>query len=188
MTGQDEALERLKAQLARETEAYKADLAIRGEDRKAAAASHLASMGAAFTYAGIAIRGILVANGGGVIAILTFAGNLWARGDPAAASVASGMAASTRFFVYGVVAALATSFAIYPSQYFFTRDAHKRKSPGGSIFQAVAILAALASIGCFGWGAITAAEALQVGRHADAQAGNNTGDRPTMPQAPAEAH
>ena len=186
MTGQEEALERLKAQLARETEAYKADLAIRGEDRKAVAASHLTLMGAAFTYAGIAIRGIFVANGGGVVAILTFTGNLWARSDPAAASVASGVAASTRFFVYGMAAALATSFAAYLSQYFFARDAPKRKSAGGSVFQAVAIFAALASLGCFGWGAISAAGALQAGQRASAQI--NTAGNKAASQVPTETH
>lgn len=155
-------IERLKAELQRDLENHKDRLAIRLEDRKADSAIAQSMLTAGVSYANGALRGLLLVNGGDVITVLTFVGNLWSRGGDTAVQIAERMAASVQCFVWGLVAALVALFIAYFSQVVLLEGRHKGWGwwVGGAL-RVLACLAAALSLYAFAKGALSAAAAFK---------------------------
>lgn len=99
---------------------------------------------AAVEFAKVALNAVFLANGGGIVGILTFIGSVW-RGDQAgAALLAENMKTAVLFFIFGIVLALlATGFA-YLAQYRYLQE-----SPSGHNYRLGAMLATIASMAMF---------------------------------------
>jgi len=109
------------------------------------------SMRAAVDFALAGIRGMLLLNGGSVIAILTFMGNLNMYSDAQQTLVKA-----IGWFVGGLVAVMFTTVFSYLAQNQITKGA----PAGEGWLTKIAISMCLASIACFGIGALIAASAL----------------------------
>ena len=106
---EQERLERLKAELAQQL-----------EERKGKFAENIAMFNAAASYAGAAMRGLLFVNGGGIVGILTFLGNLSRSGAPPALHVVSkGIHAAMKRLLLGTVCDSAGARAV-----MFGADSH----------------------------------------------------------------
>lgn len=102
-------------------------------------------------YAIEGLRALVLANGGAVVAILTFAGNASARVDPAVITV------SLRQFSLGLLAALMTILLTYLAQTAATHDRRRTTN----VVEAISMVMAITSMGLFGWGAQSALAAFQ---------------------------
>ncbi|MDE1967506.1 MAG: hypothetical protein KGI92_01250 [Alphaproteobacteria bacterium] len=153
-------LEQYKALLQKDVENHKYELRHHLEQWKAARASDLISFRAVIDFANSAIKLLVLVNGGAVIAILTFLGNLVAKQDSDTAVVgASGFAIT--YFVVGLAAAVTAAAAAYLSQVCFTElSTEKRKKGWGNLFRAIGLATALVSLICFSVGAWVASDAL----------------------------
>jgi hypothetical protein len=130
------------------------------EQWKAARANDLISFRAVIDFANSAIKLLVLVNGGAIIAILTFLGNLVVKRDFDSAAIgASGFAIT--YFVVGLAAAVAAAAAAYLSQVCFTElSMEKSKKSWGNFFRAAGLTAALVSLVCFSVGAGVASDAL----------------------------
>lgn len=158
------AIERLKATLQHDLESHKAGLAIHLEDHKADVALSQSMIAVGASYANGAMGSLLLVNGGSVVAILTFIGNLWSKNEASAIQIASRVAASVKFFVWGLTAALLALGIAYLSQVVMLE--HRRATWGrwaGEALRLLACIAAIASLVAFGRGAMLAAAAFKVG-------------------------
>ena len=123
------------------------------EQWKAARQSDLISFLAVIDFANSAIKLLVLVNGGAVIAILTFLGNLVSKRDSdATAASASGFAVS--YLVVGLASAVAAAAAADVAQVCFTElRTEKLKNCWGNTFRAVGLAAVLLSLICFSRGA-----------------------------------
>jgi hypothetical protein len=118
---------------------------------------------ATLDFGTLAIKSLIIANGGAVLALLTFLGSLLANKGPTMPEAAALIGTSMRAFVVGVGAAVATAGVAYLSQAFFTKGIDwqaGKDSRVGIGFQILAILLALLSLVAFSYGAWLAASAL----------------------------
>lgn len=101
-----------------------------------------------------ALKSCILINGGASVALLAFAGHLVEQKEPAipVRSIALAMSA----FVGGVFAGGLASGLTYLSQWFFADDWEKT----GFALNISAIVAGLASLGCFCWGGYLAYSAI----------------------------
>jgi hypothetical protein len=163
MPTEQEALERLKFQLQSELEEYKAKSTASLEAFKVSFALRQSQMTTGTAYATIGLRSLLLVNGGGIVGILTFIGNLWAKDVAAAQDLAHAASHSVSSFVIGLLLALIALFTSYISQVIFIERDEKKSGWPGHLFRMAALLACLASFGFFAYGALSAAQAF--GRH-----------------------
>src|SRR4051812_48317463 len=78
----------------------------------------IGSFNAAIGYALAAIRGLLLINGGAVVALLSFLANVWSK-DAAIRAVAHALKLPLQLFLMGLAAAVACPCAAYLSQGLF---------------------------------------------------------------------
>jgi len=105
-------------------------------------------------FATTAIRSLFLLNGGAVIAILAFYGDVLAGGGSLPAGLRpAGLVAALAFFVAGLVAAFGCAAAAYLGQMAFAESGRRRLAHW---LRVLALLAAAGSVGCFALGAYRA--------------------------------
>ncbi|MBL4838250.1 MAG: hypothetical protein JKY34_11805 [Kordiimonadaceae bacterium] len=104
-------------------------------------------------FALIGLKSLILLNGGGVLAVLTFAGNLKGR-----SAVVSMMALSVELFVWGLIAAMFCILLSYAAQELETQN----KEKGFQSLRAIAVITSLSSLTMFSLAAIGAAQALKL--------------------------
>jgi hypothetical protein len=114
----DRQLELFKADLQRELAAYKANLVYKKQ-------AVIGIWRAVFEYAQLTIRSMLLANGGGALAILTFLGNYLEKSDKNFDLLKSILAAAAVMFALGVASAVLASAFAYLSQVNIIYEYHK---------------------------------------------------------------
>lgn len=127
------------------------------EQYKASCASQQISFKGVLDYAASAIRGALLLNGAGAIALMTFMGS-----GRSTEWHATTLAPALATFAVGAIGAVLSAAASYFSQSFFLwAEASKRKRllATGLVFQAVGVACFGASIGYFSFGLWRAAKA-----------------------------
>lgn len=156
----DRDLELFRAQLHRDLENHRASLnqALEAWREQLVRQRHewlhqldqsLRMFGAAIDFAVLAIRSLIIVNGGAIIGILTFAGNLWGRSSPAAKATAEAIAPAMLWFVVGLSAALLCAGLSYIAQTLFVELSKEAGDKWGSIVRYIAIGAAVVSLGAF---------------------------------------
>lgn len=98
-----------------------------------------------------AFKTVILINGGAVVALLTFLGNIWAK-DPTTVTVVSLLAESIRFFSIGVLTGALGSGTIYICNYLYAI----RKQGMAITFHVLTLVLAISSYVCFGFGAYSA--------------------------------
>ena len=142
-------LESHKAALQQGVKAYEATLAnslahwteteTRNRQAWLALAEHQrASFRAVIDFASLGIRSLILVNGGAIIGILTFLGNLWTKDDAAAKATAAAVAPALSFFIIGLTLALATSLLAYVAQVGFTEFVREGKPPLWAVISRIA--------------------------------------------------
>lgn len=113
-------IERYKTQLALEVERYKGELQQQLETYKGDLSLYVVQgqvrTRAAIDFALAAIRGVLLINGGAVIAVLAFLSNLWAQNDASAKALAIGLETPIALFVAGAGLGTLTAMLTYCAQ------------------------------------------------------------------------
>ena len=105
-------------------------------------------------FATTAIRSLFLLNGGAVIAILAFYGDVLAGGGSLPAGLRpAGLVAALAFFVAGLVAAFGCAASAYLGQMAFAESGRRRLAHW---LRVLALLAAAGSVGCFALGAYRA--------------------------------
>jgi endonuclease YncB( thermonuclease family) len=165
----EEELERWK-----ELERFKADEQIRVEDRKDELdrnrlhyevtnaffrEQQVVVLGAVMNFATIAIRSLLLINGGALVALLTLTGGVWSRAPAEGKQLVLTLHEGLLAFGGGVIACLLTSFSSYIAQSAF---AHAGTEEGrvkrlGLWFQATGVIFGFLSLVAFIYGAWSAA-------------------------------
>lgn len=182
MTSQSTEIEVLKAKLAIEIENHKASLQRDLENFKAGLQGslkqceednirsrvgwqhllegQLVGFRGVLEFAQLAIRSLFIANGGAILAILTFVGNLWAKDK--AGPLAGAMLQPMQWFMAGTALALTTALVSYLSQVAFIELPRRdgQRTPLTAIWlRWVAIGAGAGSLAAFCTGAFMAARA-----------------------------
>lgn len=96
-------------------------------------------------YATEGLKALVIANGGAVVAILTFAGNANTKVNPAA--ISNGLMA----FAGGLIAVLVVFFCSYVSQWHYTSEKPSEERTGDR-WRMAALVSAVLSIALFGAG------------------------------------
>lgn len=134
------------------------------EDRKADRARNLALFQIAYSYAAIGIRSLLLFNGGAIIGLLTFIGNLW-KSDDKTKPLAIAMTIPIALFAFGVGLGLATCFASYLSQLSYIDGRRNAWAEGWAEWQRIAaIVCGVLSWACLMAGSICAIMAFRYAR------------------------
>src|SRR5713226_2429776 len=91
-------------------------------------------------FALVTIRSLILVNGGAIIGIVTFTGNLWGHNGPAAKATAQAISPALGWFVTGLTAALLTCGFAYGSQVAFAELARPKPSQiAGNAFRLAAV-------------------------------------------------
>jgi hypothetical protein len=115
----------------------------------------------AIQFAVHATRGAVLINGGAMVALLAFLGNVWAKGSPVGA-----FAGSFQWFAIGLLSAIVTSGLSYGAQYCYGENDEKGEAVPwilnlGKGFHVGALVLFLISLGAFGCGSYDAFDVLQ---------------------------
>jgi hypothetical protein len=155
---EDIELENHKYKLVAQLEQYKEQMK-REREQHLAGSTHMYR--GAIDLALISIRSLIIVNGGAVIALLTFSGNLLARGE--APAMASAIAASMTNFLEGLILSLFTCLTSYLTQVAFSelpRSPENNKARRwGSLIRWLAIAGGMGSLLAFSLGAYRASQA-----------------------------
>jgi hypothetical protein len=111
--------------------------------------SAIVLMGAVIALAQLALKAIMLANGGACIALLTFSGHIWISAESGGKEVAANLTGALLWFAFGVGAAVLATAVSYVSQALFTEifdKAGKRRLLPGEIARGFAVLAGVAGI------------------------------------------
>jgi hypothetical protein len=101
-------------------------------------------------FALVTIRSLILVNGGAIIGIVSFTGNLWGHNGPAAKATAQAITPAVGWFVGGLAAALLTSGLSYIAQVAFVELAKPRPAQiVGNACRFAAVAFAIGSFGCF---------------------------------------
>ena len=112
----------------------------------------LARIKALFDLASIALRGIILANGGAAIALLAFLGHVWTDPTRAQKLVAQGLDSALLTFALGVFASIFAAGVGYVCQLFYTaymKEPGDRASKWGDRLRVGTIGTAFIGIVCF---------------------------------------
>lgn len=112
--------------------------------------------GSQIAFALDALRGIVFANGGAVVALLTFVGQAWSKNEGLAAIVITCLKPGLLMFVFGTIFGIAAQGMAYLSQLSF---GYQKRRAGGMLRIACVLLSA-GGIVLFGWGAIAAIQGI----------------------------
>ncbi len=112
--------------------------------------------GSQIAFALDALRGIVFANGGAVVALLTFIGQAWSKNESQAAIVITCIKPGLLMFVFGTIFGITAQGMAYLSQLSF---GYKRRG-AGSMLRIACVLLSFCGIVLFGWGAIAAIQGL----------------------------
>ena len=110
-------------------------------------------------FAAIAIRGIVLINGGAAIAILAFLGQALGRDKPLPDGVVAAGMESLMWFVAGAGAGVLTAAFAYLAQAIFAEVGAETGNKTGGSFRILAIVSATTGLGLFAYGAWSAREA-----------------------------
>lgn len=161
---EEQQIEQLKASLQKEVKdhearltsenlAYSETLIRQREEWLHLPRTQLLMFRAVIDFALITIRSLILVNGGAIIGILSFAGNLWGRSGNDAATTAVAIAPALTFFVVGLSCALLTAGCAYVSQACFVELAVPKGKRFGGYFRTVGVTFAFLSLLGFGLGA-----------------------------------
>jgi hypothetical protein len=101
-------------------------------------------------FALVTIRSLILANGGAIVGLVTFTGNIWSKGGASGATVARAITPGIGYFVAGLVFALLTAGLAYVSQVVYSEM--KRPQPAqkvGNTVRGFAVLLAFLSLIAF---------------------------------------
>ncbi len=115
-------------------------------------------------FALIALRGIVLANGGAAVALLAFMGHILGRSDPATRAGVSPLADALGLFTFGVGSGIASAGLAYMAQVVFLESRNKEGAQRvwpGAILRVLAVIAALVGVGLFFAGVVSALDAFQ---------------------------
>jgi hypothetical protein len=105
-------------------------------------------------FALLAIRSLIIVNGGAIVGVVSFTGNLWSRDNSAAKAAAQALGPTLGWFIAGLSCALLTAGISYMSQVAFAEmKSQKPAQVAGNVLRVIAMLAAIASLVCFVTGA-----------------------------------
>ena len=90
--------------------------------------AHLHSFSAVIDFVTLSIKSLLLFNGGAIIALLTFYGNVLSKSDTAKLISAHNLSNAIGFYIIGVGAGLLCSMSAYFTQVLFTELEDKRKA------------------------------------------------------------
>ena len=124
----------------------------------------VASVNATVTFAGAAIKGLLLINGGAAVAILAFLGHLAATPGTSPTQFET-LGTALLAFGWGALAGAMTAGAAYLSQICFGEVTVSRNRPAkiaAEIFRLIAVALAFFGYGVFIYGLDTAVRAFQV--------------------------
>ncbi len=162
----DYELERYKAKLLNENERYKAELQANLESYRIEHAGQPVLMKAVSDYALAAIRGLLLINGGAVIALLAFLADIWATDNTLARDLAANLGDAMGSFVGGAGLSTLTAMLAYLAQ----RAINELTAPEGRTFHwaahaltVAAIVSAFLSFALFAAGSFRAIDAFTAG-------------------------
>ena len=162
MTTEQHEIELLKARLARELEERKIQAATELEDRKGQIAIRQAMLVAASTYANGAMRGLLVINGGAIIGLLTFVGNIRKTASPTDAGAATSLIGVVDGFAGGLACSLLALGLSYLAQIIIMEAKPRVSFWFGGFLRIAAILSAVASLLAFVISAHVATKAVKL--------------------------
>ena len=108
--------------------------------------------GSQIAFALDALRGIVFANGGAVIALLTFIGQAWSKDVSQAAIVIMCIKPGLLMFVFGTIFGITAQGMAYLSQLSFGNNNRNM----GQTLRCACMLLSISGIILFGWGAIAA--------------------------------
>jgi hypothetical protein len=161
-------IETHKAQLQRDLESFKATVLSQQDSWKEQSTINIrkwehdlewlqSSFRALIDFSVVAIRSLILINGGAVVAILAFLSNVWkADGQAGGLSIAKAITGPLAYFIGGLVAAIATSMFAYLAQMLFTERRKEKEgqmqSPLGSTCRVIAMVLAIASLVAFACG------------------------------------
>ncbi len=120
---------------------------------------------AAIDFALSAIRGLLLINGGAVVALLAFLSNVWTDDASGARELAINLKLPLGFFLLGVVASVSTAMLSYLGQRAINESWDHitwKQYSTAHIFVGLAFIAAIASLIMFGIGSWWAVDAFIV--------------------------
>jgi hypothetical protein len=103
---------------------------------------------AQIAFARDALRGIVILNGGAIIALLTFFGQAWSKNEAQARVVILFLREGLILFVFGSVCGIAAQGFAYLAQQSFVEE----RRWGGRIFRGLCILLGILGIVFFAWG------------------------------------
>lgn len=155
-------LERIKAEYAQILEERRSLAAMELANRRHLTAIHQSMTAAASAYANGALRGLFLANGGAIVAVMTFLGNRMRSDTPAALFSSDGIRLATNMFVYGLIACLCAYGTSYLSQVLLLERGDAKGDYIGSFIRVLALACAVTSVGMFGIGGMEAVRALTV--------------------------
>jgi len=108
-------------------------------------------------YANLALKGVVLVNGGAAIAILVFLGNIWGPDIDGARGVAEALKPSLIAFVVGIIGGVSAAGLSYIAQSLFLEV---EKHPWlGQIFRALAAISVAVGLASFTFGSIRAVDA-----------------------------
>ncbi len=167
MAGENQQdIERYKAQVALEVERYKGELqqqleTYKGDLNRYVAETQVSSR-ATIDFALAAIRGLVLINGGAVVAILAFLSNLWTQDNASAKVLAAGLQTPMALFVAGAGLGTLTAMLSYCAQ----RAIHELDAPEGRkthwfahLLTGLAILSGFGGLAAFAVGSLQAVDA-----------------------------
>ncbi|MBP2230838.1 hypothetical protein J2847_004147 [Azospirillum agricola] len=105
-----------------------------------------------------ALRGLFVANGGGIVALIAFMGHIWSK-DPSGHQIISKLYPAINIFSLGVTLSIVASGLSYITQALF--NDFKGRRALGNFFRFCALGAGLLAIACFPLGVFFAANAIR---------------------------
>lgn len=105
---------------------------------------------AQIAFAQDALRGIVLLNGGAVIALLTFFGQAWSKNETQALLVMSFLRTGLIYFAFGALAGIIAQGLAYLSQQYFVEE-HRN---WGINFRRASISFAMSGVFFFGYGAV----------------------------------
>lgn len=160
----DRELERFKAQLQIEIKRFEAELAskqavweetaIRGREAWLhGLKTKYAMFDAIVNFALVTIRSLILVNGGAIVGIVSFAGNLWSHDVGDAPKLVVAIVPALTWFVAGLILALLTAGFSYLSQVLFAELPDISGKRYGNSVRVAALLCAIFSLAAFIGGA-----------------------------------
>lgn len=125
-------------------------------------ATHLTMFKAIVDFALAAIRGLIIVNGGAIIALLALLGHLWDQDAASAQAVIRAIRPALYCFVAGTGGGVLTAALAYLSQVLFQELGSRRWL--GEVFRVPALVVAMGSLVAFTLGAIWAVNAFTLPR------------------------